>query len=129
MIVVDTSIWVEYFRNQNQRITKTIHQALDDELIYLPRVTYLEILNGAGRKNSSTLKRVLSALPILEIERSTWGIIGQWIEESSMKGHRFGIVDLLIASLANEHGSLVWSIDSDSKRMASLDFVHLYEAH
>ena len=127
MIVVDTSVWIEYFRSRDTKIVKTLHHLLDNEFIFLPRVVYLEILNGAGRKNISTLRRVLSALPVLEIEKSTWGITEQWIEESSKKGQRFGVVDLLIAALAKENKSSTWSLDADFKRMASLDFVRLHD--
>jgi predicted nucleic acid-binding protein len=40
---------------------------------------------------------------------------------------RFGLTDLLIASLANSVGGLVWSLDDDFARMERLKFVSRYD--
>jgi predicted nucleic acid-binding protein len=40
-------------------------------------------------------------------------------------GQRFGIVDLLIAATAHEHGASVWSLNSDFERFAKLRFIKL----
>ena len=41
-------------------------------------------------------------------------------------GHRFSVTDLLIASIAFENKSTLWTLDSDYKRMEKLGFVNLF---
>jgi len=72
--------------------------------------------------------RDLSALPVLYPTDETWRILDGWVETAAGAGQRFGSGDLLIAALAAETGSLVWSLDSDFARMERLDLVRRYEA-
>ncbi len=45
---------------------------------------------------------------------------GQIMERARTKGERFGVVDLLIAALAEENGAAIWSLDSDFRRLSRL---------
>jgi predicted nucleic acid-binding protein len=49
-----------------------------------------------------------------------------WIEPAADAGHRFAVTDILIAALAHDIDALVWSLDADFERMASLGLVRLY---
>jgi predicted nucleic acid-binding protein len=69
----------------------------------------------------------LSALPLLYPTDDTWRALDGWIERAASAGQRFGFGDLLIAALASETGSLVWSLDSDFARMEALALVRCYE--
>ena len=42
------------------------------------------------------------------------------------RGHRFGIMDLVIASIAAEWRGSLWSLDEDFRRMARLEFAELF---
>ncbi len=57
----------------------------------------------------------------------TWQTIDAWTDRAGRGGDRFGFGDLLIAALAAETGSLLWSLDPDFKRMRKLKLVELYE--
>jgi predicted nucleic acid-binding protein len=126
MIVIDTSVWIEFFKGRNQNLVKKIRELLDEESIYLPRLVFLEILNGVGKNSIAPIKRVFSALPFLEADASTWLKVEEWILKAANKGQRFGVIDLLIAAQAYENKAAVWSLDSDFKRMVPLEFTHLW---
>jgi predicted nucleic acid-binding protein len=50
-----------------------------------------------------------------------------WAIAGAERGQSFGVGDLLIGAMAQEAGALVWSLDTDFRRMARLQFVDLYE--
>jgi predicted nucleic acid-binding protein len=63
---------------------------------------------------------------VLAPGEETWAKAEGWIAPAADAGHRFAVTDLLIASLADESGSLVWSIDDDFARLEQLGFVRRY---
>ena len=99
---------------------------LDSDEVAVSIPVYLEVLTGATRENRSHLRRVLSALPVFYPSKETWTRIEQWIERATDRGDRFGILDLLVASIAADRNALLWSLDADFQRMARLDFVGLF---
>ena len=86
----------------------------------------LELSAGVAKSDRMALERALSALPVVRPTESTWDQVERWITQAANAGHRFGLTDLLIAALAEELGALVWSLDADFERMASIDLVRLY---
>lgn len=125
MICVDTSVWIEFLRGRDHRLISTLNQYLDDDVVILSRLVFLEILNGASSRDATVLRRNLSALPILDPLPSTWDVVEGWVDAARSKGERFGIVDLLIAAQAHEKGATVWSLDADFQRMAKLKLVRV----
>jgi predicted nucleic acid-binding protein len=126
MIVIDTSVWIEYFRNKHSPIVSQLNDVLDLDKAAITCMTWIEILSGAKRTEIGQLRRVLSALPKYLPADQTWGRIEDWISIGLEKGHRFGAADLLIASIAVENKATLWSLDSDFKRMEKLGFIELY---
>jgi predicted nucleic acid-binding protein len=128
VIVIDTSVWVAATRQPGPPVATTLNALIDadDAVLALP-VRY-ELLAGVARKDRAAFKRALSALPVVAPSEDTWQLIEGWIEPAADAGHRFAVTDLLIAGLAHEIDALVWSLDADFTRMASLGLVRLYEA-
>ena len=127
MIFVDTSVWVAALRSSRSAESRHLQWLLDHEVVGLPVVVRLEILSGAGSRDRANLRRALSALPVYLPGPETWARIDGWIEDASVGGERFGIVDLLIAALTNEQGVALWSLDQDFHRMSALGFVNLHD--
>jgi predicted nucleic acid-binding protein len=126
MIVADTSVWVSVLRRRTSRESEAFAALLDADEILLPAPVRTELLGGAG-PHRQMLRRILTALPVAYPTPDTWTQMDEWALEGAERGPRFGVGDLLIAALAREVGALVWSLDTDFERMASLKFIDLYE--
>jgi predicted nucleic acid-binding protein len=126
MIAVDTSVWIAALRSGTGREARVLRRLLDADEVALPVPVRLEILGGSSAADRPRLRRVLSALPVLYPGDETWPLLDGWVEQAAASGQRFGFGDLLIAALAVENGSLVWSLDADFTRMEALDLVSCY---
>ena len=126
MIFVDSSVWISAFRDGKSPEARGLTGLLDSDEVALSIPVYLEVLAGATRENRSQLRRVLSALPVFYPSRETWTRIEQWIARATDRGDRFGILDLLVASIAADRNATLWSLDADFERMARLEFVGLF---
>ncbi len=126
MIIVDTSVWIEFFKGKNKSLVEGLFQLLDDDQVLLTKPIYLEICTGLSQAESSRIKFYFAALPVLYPQQSSWNLVEKWIDLARAKGERFGIVDLLIGAQAKENSAEVWSLDSDFKRMAKLKLISLH---
>lgn len=125
MVIIDTSIWIEFFRGSDAFIGE-VRRLLDADEVALPAPVRLELLSGASRAELGRLRRLLSALPLLLPAAGVWSNLESWIERAKQSGQRFGAMDLLIAGIAHEHESSIWSRDADFARMQRLGFVRLH---
>ena len=125
MVVVDSSVWIEFFRGKNDRVISRLRRLLDADDVALAAPVRLELLAGVSSREQPRLRRLLSALPLLVPTQTVWPKLEAWLPKARAAGERFGAMDLLIAGIADENDAAVWSEDSDFVRMARLGFVTL----
>jgi len=126
VIVVDTSVWIAFFRSAHRRTVAHLRDLLDAERVTLAAPVRVELMVGAARRDRPTLERLLSALPLVYPKPETWRRIDTWVARAVDASERFGFADLLIGSLAADERASVWSLDRDFARMARLDFIETY---
>lgn len=126
MILVDTSVWVAYFRGSDANLAAHLRLLLEEDQVALAVPVKIEILDGSSAKELVPLRRVLEALPFLVPSASTWERVEEWVEKAVYKGERFGVGDLLIAALAADRDMALWSLDSDFARMKKLGLIRLH---
>ena len=68
MILVDTSVWIDYFNGQETKKTSTLDSALIDGTVAIGDIIYLEILQGFRNDNDyNKAKKTLSTLEQYEL--------------------------------------------------------------
>lgn len=123
MIVVDSSVWVEFFRDASSPVRAPLAALLDDDAVLLPRSVMVELLAGAGPQQVALLRRLLGALHLLTPSPDTWALVESFATKGAARGHHFGVGDLLVAACAAERGAPVWTLDADFDRMAQLKWI------
>lgn len=125
MIVVDTSVWVGARRDA--ALARTLDSLLDADDVAMALPVRLELRAGAARKDRRALDAAFAALAQVVPDDDTWRQMATGIVRAADAGERFAFVDMLIATLANGVGALVWSLDADFERMERLGLVSRYD--
>jgi predicted nucleic acid-binding protein len=125
-VFVDTSVWIDYFRGRDRAIVRELGVLLDQDEVALAVPVRIELLAGVRATEAPRLRRLLGAVPIRHPTRETWDRVEDWALRSTAVGQRFGVGDLLIGAIADEHGGVVWSLDADFARMADLRLIRLH---
>jgi predicted nucleic acid-binding protein len=111
-VLVDTSVWVDHFRNRNEDLVKLL--TLDLVLSHPLIVT--EIACGTPPAPRSRTLSDLATLP--RARQATLDEVRGFIEREKLYGLGCGVVDLtLLASTLLTPGSRLWSLD---KRLLQL---------
>lgn len=126
MIVVDTSVWIEFFRGRDASLCTQFEALVNADEVALAAPVRVEILGRARKNELSRLRRVMDALPLLVPSESVWLAIEAWVTRALAAGHHFGVGDLLVAGVAAENRARVWSLDADFWRMAKFGWIDLW---
>lgn len=105
-VLVDTSVWVDHFRNRNENLVSllTLDLAMSHPLI----VT--ELACGTPPAPRSRTLTDIATLP--QARQATLDEVRNFIEREKLYGLGCGVVDLaLLASTLLTPGSRLWSLD------------------
>jgi predicted nucleic acid-binding protein len=126
VICVDTSVWVEAFRNARSPVALHLGELMESDEVAVPAPARIEILSGVSVRALEPLADGFSGVGVLYPGPADWQRIEGWVRSAVRAGERFGVVDLMIGALAAEQGMKVWSLDADFARMERLGFVQRY---
>ena len=114
MIIVDTSVLVDYLRSPTDRVLGL----LEMNAAAICGVTRAEVL--AGARNSAHLDRIahsLDALGQVAIGEEIWDLLGKNLSLLRAAGVTVPLADALIATLAVASGLELWTRDAHFARM------------
>ncbi len=120
-VLIDTSIWVEYLRGKNQDLVESVKSLLRTRRATLCGIVLSELLAGVRtRKSRDTLKQTLDALEYSEVSRDTWILAGELSGNLKQQGISVPLTDLILAALALENDSELYTLDSHFNRIPEL---------
>ncbi|PIP47843.1 MAG: VapC toxin family PIN domain ribonuclease [Deltaproteobacteria bacterium CG23_combo_of_CG06-09_8_20_14_all_51_20] len=120
-VLVDTSIWIEYFNHRHSENGEAVEDLLRGERVVITGIVVTELLQGAKLKNEfdAILDSIVS-LPFLDAALSAWIEAGRLSYSLRKKGVTIPTTDVVLASLAIENQCLLFSLDSHFDRIPGL---------
>jgi len=127
LILVDTSVWIDYFSSSAGAAGRELRRMIaDDEPFALSGVVLVEILQGLTR-DVARIERYLAQWDLLEPRGfPTYRRAADIFRLARSRGITLTTVDTLIASIALEHGASVFTLDKDFSRIARLTHLVLH---
>ncbi len=121
MVIVDTSAWVEYFKNGKPDIVTKVDRCLEHDLVVIGDLIYCEVIQGIRLPRERTeVASLLLSLP-------HYDMVGFSIAEKSAFNYRLlrskGVtvrktIDVLIGTFCAENGFQLIHYDRDFDIMA-----------
>jgi predicted nucleic acid-binding protein len=119
-LLVDSSVWVEFFRG-NERVVTRLDAALEADRVAVCGPVVAEILSGArSRREFETLRSAFEGVDLLPDPPESWSRIAETRFALARRGTQAALVDLLIALTAAEAGHTLLTRDSDFERIAAV---------
>jgi predicted nucleic acid-binding protein len=122
MVLIDTSVWVEYLRGNNKEIVESVKGLIRTRRAVLCGIVLSELLTGVRTKKSrDTLKETLDALDYAEVSKETWILAGEMANGLKRQGISVPLSDLILAALSIENDSELYTLDSHFDRIHGLN--------
>ena len=127
-IIVDTSVWIEYFKN-NKKYVDFIEDNLNLDNIIITGLIIAELLYGVKNKEEyNLLTSSISAVPYTECIFEDWNKTGEILFELKKIGKTVPLSDALISAIAIRNNASVLTLDLHFKeisRIKSIDIISL----
>ena len=122
MILVDTSVWIEIFRDKTGHVVKAFREITRSENYALSRFHQLELLQGArNEKEWELLDDYLTTQYYLEASNITWQQAARIFFELRRKGVTINSpIDCCIAQIALEWGAVLLHRDKDFEKISRI---------
>ena len=119
-ILVDSSIWIEFFRHPDASSSRALDRLLAHRLVCTTGVIKAEIVPGArSARDFRRLRRLFDALPLAPERDGFWSHLIRFRRRLHGRGiSGVGIPDLIVATVAIQNRKLVFTGDENFARMA-----------
>jgi predicted nucleic acid-binding protein len=127
LILVDTSVWIDFFSSSPGRAGDELRRLIDEvEPFALTGVVVTEVLQGLTR-DVNRIERYLSLWEMIEPRGfSTYREASAISRLARSRGISLTTIDTLIAAIALEHRASVFSLDKDFSRVARITALRLH---
>lgn len=111
-VLVDTSVWIEFFR-KNEPYHGVVNQLMDDEQVVCCGVILAELMQGAkSDKELAVLEDFLQVFTFIPDSSDLWAAAGKLSYKLRRKGTTVGLSDCFIAVAAASAKVQVATLDT-----------------
>lgn len=110
-ILVDTSIWIEFFKPRSE-IGNKLERLIKDDLVWTCGIILFELVQGTKSEyDKSKITGILSDLKYAEMTQSLWQKSGELSASLKRRGLNLPLSDILIASIVSGYNLSIFSLD------------------
>lgn len=119
-VLVDTSAWVDFFRNPHSPVGEILSSLLRHNLACYTGLIAVELYRGAkGQAELDSLHELFETIHYLPVSDSFYRKAGQLCYRLARKGITAGTVDAMIATATLEHHCSLLTLDRHFKEIES----------
>ncbi|MFQ6083214.1 MAG: PIN domain-containing protein [Candidatus Aminicenantia bacterium] len=125
-ILIDTSVWIDYFRNKSSNLSEKVDKILSEDEIYVPKIVIAELIQGAkSEREISIIEDFIDAFNIIDQKEDSWMKAGRLSYNLKKKGKTVYLTDCYIAVIAQEHNCQIFTLDEHFKEIQKVTDIHL----
>lgn len=125
-VLIDTSIWIDYFKNKSSNISEKVDKILTENEVYVPKIVIAELIQGAkSEKEISIIADFIDAFNIIDQKEDSWIKAGKLSYNLKKKGETVNLTDCYIAVIAQEHNCQIFTLDEHFKEIQKSADIHL----
>jgi tRNA(fMet)-specific endonuclease VapC len=129
-ILIDTSVWIKYFRDKSAGLSKKVDEILSKHEVYVPKIVIAELIQGSkSEREISIIEDFVDAFNIIDQREDTWIKTGRLSHNLKKKGKTVNLTDCYIAVIAQEHDCDIFSLDEHFKDIQKSLNIHLVDYH
>lgn len=103
-VLIDTPIWIEYFQNRSQVLSKRVDEYLSQNKVCVPRVVIAELIQSShSTRETSIIERFVEAFHIVDQNEKTWIKAGHLSHQLKKKGKKSRLKDCYLAVIAKDN--------------------------
>jgi predicted nucleic acid-binding protein len=119
--MVDTSVWIDYFRNTNKEQNDQIDSLIDENRVFINGIILSELLHGATNENDfNALASTMRGLNFVDTDQNGFERVGWNAYLLKRKGVSIPLSNLIIASNCIEHDLILIDNDKHFKTISGL---------
>ena len=125
MVLVDTSVWIDYFRSGNN--TEKLDFLIDENLIVINELILAELVPSLKVRNQRKIVKLLYGIKRLELSLD-WDQIIEFQFQCLKNGlNGIGLPDLMVAQNAKQNRCELYSLDSHYRLMQDILELQLFD--
>lgn len=111
-ILIDTSIWGEFFRKKNSAVSTKLREYMKLNRVCYAGPVFVELYQGAKtHREIEVLDQLFNTINYVDITRSHYHHAGFVSQKAAREGKIFSTIDVILAVLAHDEGLSLFSLD------------------
>lgn len=128
LVLIDTSVWIEYFRKKNP-VFNQINELAENQQLASLKLIMAELIQGARSQSEiEVINELAEVATILSEPSDAWQKAGKLSFDLRRAGKTVGLADCYIAIVAQAHGSPLYSFDKHFEMISGSINIPLYKA-